>query len=56
MGEEGVEFITDTHIGGDLSAKELADNYDALILAGDVLIALGQKNDLDALRSILSGP
>ncbi len=29
---------------------------DALILAGDVLIALGQKNDLDALRSILSGP
>ncbi len=34
MREEGVEFITNAHIGVDLSAKELADKYDALVLAG----------------------
>ena len=34
MKEEGVEFVTNAHIGVDISAKELADNYDALILAG----------------------
>ena len=34
MKEEGVEFVTNAHIGVDLSAKELADRFDALILAG----------------------
>ncbi len=34
MKEEGVEFVTSAHIGVDLSAKELADRYDALILSG----------------------
>jgi len=34
MQEEGVEFVTNANIGVDLSAKELADKYDALILSG----------------------
>ncbi|MEA3456930.1 MAG: glutamate synthase subunit beta [Campylobacterota bacterium] len=34
MREEGVEFITNAHVGADISAKELAENCDALILAG----------------------
>ena len=34
MREEGIEFVTNAHIGVDLSAKELADKYDALVLAG----------------------
>jgi glutamate synthase (NADPH/NADH) small chain len=34
MKEEGVEFITNAHIGVDISVKELQKNYDALILCG----------------------
>ena len=34
MQEEGIAFVTDTHVGVDLSAKELAERHDALILAG----------------------
>ncbi len=34
MKEEGIEFVTNAHIGVDLSAGELAENFDALILAG----------------------
>jgi len=34
MREEGVEFVTNAHIGVDMSAKELADKYDAIVLAG----------------------
>ncbi len=31
---EGVEFKTNTHVGVDISAKELLDNYDAVVLTG----------------------
>jgi glutamate synthase (NADPH/NADH) small chain len=34
MIQEGVGFITNTHVGVDISAQELADSCDALILAG----------------------
>lgn len=34
MREEGIEFVTNAHIGVDVSAKELADKFDALVLAG----------------------
>lgn len=33
MSDEGINFITNTEIGADLHASELADNYDAVILA-----------------------
>jgi glutamate synthase (NADPH/NADH) small chain len=34
MKEEGVEFITNAHIGVDISALELEQKYDALVLTG----------------------
>ena len=34
MRAEGVEFRTDTHIGVDLSSKELLNDYDAVLLTG----------------------
>ncbi|OGX27536.1 MAG: glutamate synthase [Omnitrophica WOR_2 bacterium RIFCSPHIGHO2_02_FULL_48_11] len=34
MEQEGVKFKTKTHIGVDVSAKELLEKYDAVILAG----------------------
>jgi glutamate synthase (NADPH/NADH) small chain len=34
MTAEGVEFKTNTHIGIDISAKQLLDDYDAVILTG----------------------
>ena len=34
MAAEGVKFITDTHIGVDISTKELLDSYDAVVLTG----------------------
>lgn len=34
MSKEGVEFVTNAHIGVDIPAKELVDNYDALVLTG----------------------
>ena len=33
MSEEGVEFITDTDVGKDISAEELKENFDRIILA-----------------------
>lgn len=33
MTEEGVEFVTGTDVGRDISAKDLTDKYDAVILA-----------------------
>jgi len=34
MKEEGIEFITNAHIGVDISTKTLQDNYDAVVLCG----------------------
>jgi glutamate synthase (NADPH/NADH) small chain len=34
MKKEGVEFITNTHVGIDISTKKLQEKYDALILCG----------------------
>ncbi len=34
MKEEGIEFITNAHIGVDISALELEKKYDALVLSG----------------------
>ena len=34
MREEGVTFKTNTNVGVDISAKELVDNHDAVVLAG----------------------
>lgn len=34
MAAEGVEFRTDTHIGIDITAKQLVDDYDAVVLTG----------------------
>jgi glutamate synthase (NADPH/NADH) small chain len=34
MAAEGVEFKTNTHIGVDLAAKQLVEDYDAVILTG----------------------
>ncbi|MCK5918867.1 MAG: glutamate synthase subunit beta [Cocleimonas sp.] len=34
MAAEGVEFKTDTHIGVDIPAKQLVEEYDAVILTG----------------------
>ncbi len=34
MREEGVVFYTDTHVGKDMSAKELRASFDAILLAG----------------------
>jgi glutamate synthase (NADPH/NADH) small chain len=34
MEKEGVKFKTKTHIGVDMPAKELLDNFDAVVLAG----------------------
>lgn len=33
MSEEGVVFVTNTDVGKDISAKELKDNFDSIILA-----------------------
>lgn len=33
MREEGIEFITGTEVGKDISGSELKDNYDAVVLA-----------------------
>jgi glutamate synthase (NADPH/NADH) small chain len=34
MAEEGVEFITEAHIGVDISLKSLQEKYDAVVLCG----------------------
>ena len=34
MAEEGVEFITSSHIGVDISVKSLQEKYDAVVLCG----------------------
>lgn len=34
MKEEGIEFVTDAHVGVNVSAKSLQDKHDALILCG----------------------
>ncbi len=34
MAEEGVEFITEAHIGVDISLKSLEEKYDAVVLCG----------------------
>ncbi len=34
MRQEGITFVVNTHVGVDISAKELATKYDALVLTG----------------------
>jgi glutamate synthase (NADPH/NADH) small chain len=34
MAESGVEFVTNTEIGKDISAKQLVDDFDAVVLCG----------------------
>ncbi len=34
MRQEGITFVVNTHVGVDISAKELANKYDALVLTG----------------------
>lgn len=41
MAEEGIEFVTNTEIGKDISAKQLAEEYDAIVLCGGATKARG---------------